>query len=423
MKEKWVDQMKDDFVLSYQREVKFPRFPKDEFERRSLKAQELMERYGIDALLLFAPENIYYYTGFKKENIAIEKRWRRGIIFPRKGEIVMLMGNEVFFNATLTSWVKDIRAWGGPIELGRSQNFLEAYLQLIKELDLHNKVLGMEIWEDSPAIQVDLTYFEFDQLRKSLPNAKIVDAGTLIWEQRMVKTPFEIGIIRELASITTKGFRAGLEMVHEGITEKNIVREMLKVMIAAGMDNEPLHDRIPLKGPGHYPGAIMGPHDTVLKRGDMLQFDGGPCHRGYFSDIQRNACIGEPPALERRLYDASLEAQQAAIRIIKPGIRAKDIHEVATDRLLRIDSTIDANRCVFVGHGLGLHTHEPPYLVPDGKQSEIILKEGMYLAVEVSAFDAPEFRVIGGFPEDNILVTEDGHEVLSKGIPNHLWIG
>jgi len=423
MKEKWVDLMEDDVVLSYQREVRFPRFPQDEYERRISKIQELMVRYGIDALLLFAPENIYYYTGFKKENFAVEKRWRRGAVIPQKGGVVMLMGNEVFFNAALTSWVKDIRPWGGPVELGRPQNFIEAYVQLIKQLDLHHRALGMEIWEDSPAIQVDLTYFEYDQLRRALPEAKITDAGNLIWEQRMVKTPFEIGVIRELSSITNKGFKAGLEAIREGVTERDIIREMFKVMINAGLDNEPMLNRIPLKGPGHYHAAIMGPHDTVLKKGDMLQFDGGPCHKGYWSDVQRNACVGEPPPLERKLYDASLEAQQAAIRIIKPGIRAKDIHKVATDKLLSIDPTIDVNRCVFVGHGLGLHTHEPPYLIPEGKQADTLIREGMYLAVEVSAFDAPEFRVIGGFPEDNILVTKDGYEILTKDVPNHLWIG
>lgn len=59
---------------------------------------------------------------------------------------------------------------------------------------------------------------------------------------------------------------------------------------------------------------------------------------------------------------------------------------------------------------------------PSGPQAEIILEEGMYLAVEISAFDSPEFRVIGGFPEDNILVTEAGYENLIQGIPRELWI-
>jgi Xaa-Pro dipeptidase len=194
-------------------------------------------------------------------------------------------------------------------------------------------------------------------------------------------------------------------------------------MIEAGLDNEPFHSRLPLKGPGHFPAAILGPHDTVLKKGDMLQYDGGPCHKGYWSDIQRNACVGEPPALERTLYDAAMEAQEAAIQVIKPGIRAKDIHNAATEALVRLVPSFDINRCVFVGHGIGLHTHELPYLVPSGREADFVIREGMYLAVEVSAFDAPQFRVIGGFPEDNILVTENGCDNLTKGIPKQLWIG
>ena len=344
------------------------------------------------------------------------------MVLPKKGDIKMLMGNEVFFNATLTSWVEDVRPWGGPIELGRPQNFIKGYVDLLKELDLHHGVLGMEIWEDSPAIQVDFTYFEFDQLRKSLPEAKIVDAGGLIWQQRSIKTAFEIQIIRELSSITNKGFKAGLEAVKEGVTEQEILRKMFAVMIAEGLDNEPMFNRVPLKGPGHYHAAIMGPHDTVLKKGDMLQFDGGPCHKGYWSDVQRNVCIGSPPPLETKLYEAALEAEQEAIRAIKPGARVGDIHRIATEKLIQIDPHIDINRCVFIGHGLGLHTHEYPYLVPDGKQADVLLQEGMYLAVEVSAFDAPEFKVIGGFPEDNVLVTKEGHEILTRDIPNHLWI-
>ena len=413
----------DKSILSFHKEVHFPRFPKEEFQGRLAKAKELMGKFGIDALLLFAPENIYYYTGFKKENIPVEKRWRRGVILPKNGQPVMLAGNEVFFNATITSWVEDIRGWGGPPELGRPQNFLNAFVQILQDLDLHRKVLGMEIWEDSPAIDVDLTYVEFDQLRKLLPDAKIVDGGDLIWEQRMIKTPVEIAIIKELASISNKGFIAGLEAVHEGVNERDIVRKMIREMIAAGLNNEPLFARIPLKGPGHYHAAIMGAHDYVLKKGDMLQFDGGPCHKGYWSDVQRNACVGEPPALERKLYDMALQALQAAIGFVKPGIKASDVHTVATEKLLSIDPTIDINRCVFVGHGIGLHTHEPPYLVPSGKQADIVLREGMYLAIEISAFDAPEFRVIGGFPEDDILVTKDGYEILTKEVPSRLWIG
>jgi Xaa-Pro dipeptidase len=422
LKENWIEHMKDKVVLSHQHQVMFQRFPYEEYETRVSKAKDLMGKYGVDALLLFAPENIFYYTGFKKENFAVEKRWRRGAILPKNGEMAMLMGNEVFFNAKVTSWVRDIRPWGGPVELGRPQNFVEAFIQLIRDLDLHHKVLGMEIWNQCSAIQVELTYYEFCQLREALVEAKIVDAGNLIWEQRMVKTPFEIKIIEELASITGRGFNVGLKAVREGTTERDIIREMFKVMIDEGLNNEPMHNRIFLKGPGHFHAEIMGPHDTILKKGDMLQFGGGPCHKGYWSDVGRIACIGEPLALERKLHDASVKAEQTAISLIKPGVRVGDIHQAAAEELMRIDPRIDVNRCKLAGHGLGLHEHEPPYLVPGGKQEDIVLREGMYLAVEVGVFDAPEFRAVGGFSKDNLIVMRDGYQLLTKDIPNQLWV-
>ena len=422
MEEKMIDQMKDSTVLSRHREVRFPRFPYEEYEGRVSKARELMGKYGMDALLLFAPEDIFYYTGFKKENLAVEKRWRRGVVFPKKGEIVMLMGNEVFFNATITSWVKDIRGWGGPPELGRPQNFVEGYVGLIKEMDLQNKALGVELWEKTPAVDVDLTWHEFDAIRRALPEAKFADAGSMIWEQRMIKTPFEIGVIKELAKIATKGFKVGLETIREGVTEQEIVINMYQTMLAEGLWDVPMFSRVPMKGPGHYHAGILAPQATVLKKGDMLMFDGGPRHKGYWCDIQRNACIGEPPAIERKLYDAALEGLDAALSVIKPGVRVAEIHRAAAERLGKIDPKFSVIRNVFAGHGLGLHTHEPPYLDPTGDQAEIILKEGMYLAVEISAQDVPEFRVVGGFPEDNVLVTKDGHENLTWDVPRKLWI-
>ncbi len=413
----------DEKILSIYHEKSFPHFPREEYERRLIRLRELMGKYGMDGLLLFSPEDLYYYTGFKKENYAMEKRWRRGAIIPKKGEPVLLMGNEVYFNAIFSSWVKDIRGWGGNPEFGRPQNFMEAFTNILKEYDLHQKVLGIELWEKTPAIQVDLTWLEFDDLKNRLPESKLVDAGPMIWEQRMIKTPYEIEIIKELASMVTKGFKAGLEAVREGITEREIINVIYQTVLSEGLLwDQPALGRIPIRGPGHYHAGIMGPQNTLLKKGDMLMFDGGPSHKGYYSDVQRNACIGEPPALQRKLYDASLEGLDAALSVIKPGIRSGDVYWAASERMSKIDKRFSVIRNVFAGHGLGLHTHEPPYLDPKGDEADIVLKEGMHLAVEISALDIPEFKVIGGFPEDDILVTKEGYENLTKDIPRHLWI-
>jgi Xaa-Pro aminopeptidase len=409
--------------LSMHGEVGFAHLPREEYEGRLKKTKELMTKHGIDALVLFSPENLYYYMGFKKENFAMNKGWRRGAIIPRDSDPVMLVNTEAYFNAVASTWVNDIRDWRGKNQSGQPQDFIETFTGIIKEHDLADKTLGMELWEKWPAIEVELTWKEFDEIKSCLPDARIIDAGNLIWEQRMVKTPWEIEIIKELATITTKGFITGLEAVAEGVSERDVINAVYDSMISHGvLWNQPIMGRIPVRGPGHYHAGIMGPQDTILKKGDMLMFDGGPIHKGYWSDIQRNVCIGEPPALQRKLYDASLAGLDAALDVIKPGVPVGEIHRAAEAELRRIDPDLDIIRNVFAGHGLGLHTHEPPYLDPSGPHAEIILEEGMYLAVEISAFDAPEFRVIGGFPEDDILVTEAGYENLTQGIPRELWI-
>lgn len=409
-------------ILSLHGGVRFPHFPREEYEGRLRKVKGLMGKYGMDGLLLFAPEDLYYYMGFKKENMPPDKKWRSGGIIPKNGEPVLLMDNLKYFNAVSSCWVKDIRGWGGLPEYGRPQNFLEAFVGIIKELDLFNKTLGLELWENITPLPVDLTWKEFDELKSRLPEAKMVDAGDLIWEQRMIKTPYEIKIIRELSVITNKGFRAGLEAIREGVSEKYITNAIYDAMLAAGLWNQPVWGRLPIRGPGHYHAGIMGPQETILKKGDMLMFDGGPCHKGYWSDIQRNACIGEPPALQRKLYDASLAGLDAALAVIRPGIRVGEIHRAALEKLQSIDPQLGIVRNLFAGHGQGLHTHEPPYLDPSGTHADMIVQEGMYLAVEISAFDAPAYKVIGGFPEDNVLVTNNGCENLSESIPRHLWI-
>ncbi len=74
---------------------------------------------------------------------------------------------------------------------------------------------------------------------------------------------------------------------------------------------------------------------------------------------------------------------------------------------------------VFFGHSIGLTNHELPFIVPDDHTP---LQAGMVLSVEVPAYDVPEFRVLGGFLEDVVLVTGSGVEVLTSKAPRDYWI-
>jgi len=400
------------------RDVSSPELPYEEYKLRTDRAGELMGKHGIDAMLLFSPLHLRYYIGFRKASFGSSELWRRMLVLPREKEPVFMPANIVHRLAQKTTWVKDIRPWGGPDYLGFPKDHIKLLTDTIRELGLEDKTIGVEIFDSHTA--TDLSFPEWERIRGSLPKAKFVEASPVYWAQRMIKTPYEQKIIRELADITVKGVNAGLNFIKAGVSEIDVHQVMWKAFIEAGLHDCPMGGRLMQHGGAHrYDLMIVPPTDYVLREGDQYFCDGGPRHKGYFSDIQRNVSIGSPPDLEKQLYDVANEATEAAIQAVKPGVKASDVWKAARKVLASRLPNPDVNPITFVGHGMGLQTHEPPYLV-EGNDS--VIQPGMWLAVEVWVADVPQYRVIGGFPEDNLLVTEDGHENLTKGISRELWI-
>jgi Xaa-Pro aminopeptidase len=165
--------------------------------------------------------------------------------------------------------------------------------------------------------------------------------------------------------------------------------------------------------------------DRPLENGRQMFFDGGASLKGYYCDCQRQLCIGEPPALQRRLVEISEAAQQAAENMIKPGNKIRDVHAAAISVIDKVPEDLTSQGVenlyshTFMGHGEGLNIHEPPWITAD---NETVIEAGMVLAMEIPALDIPQFRVLGGFPEDIYLVTEDGRETLTAGLERKEYI-
>jgi Xaa-Pro dipeptidase len=408
----------DEKIVSLHKGVNFPNMPRDEYEARIRRARELMQKHKVDALLLFAPEDLYYYTGFKKENFPIEKKWRRGAIIPLEGDPAMLMGNEVYFNAFTTSWVKDIRGWGGKAEYGRPQNFLAEFCNIIKEKRLHQKTLALELWSNMVAIEVDFSWKEFEELQSLLPDARFVDGEKLIWEQRIIKTPFEIGIIRELMETTTRAFQACMGAIQEGASERKIADGFYDFIFSDKvLWNHPTIGRFSVKGPGRYHTELMGPKATILSNGDMIAVDGGPCHKGYWSRVQRSACIGPPPARQNELNQIALEVLKRGLEEIRPGNSIAAIQTKVLEVLKKKKEQYNLTGEEFAIHGLGLHPQEPPCLENGIVKDDMIIQEGMHLSINVNIADFPDFKIVGGNIGESVLVTGMGIENMTEGIP------
>jgi Xaa-Pro dipeptidase len=167
-----------------------------------------------------------------------------------------------------------------------------------------------------------------------------------------------------------------------------------------------------------------------MRKGDIVMLDGGTVYRGYWSDIIRQACIGEPSKKQEELYEIARKANEAAIEAVKPGVT---VHEICNVALRTVRNAGFGQYLISegVGHALGLQIHEPPW-IRSGSQEK--LEPGMVITLEPCLYDTPiaEYHRykpnetgLGGVGifavEDDVLVTESGNDVLSL-MPRDLWI-
>jgi Xaa-Pro aminopeptidase len=379
-----------------------------------------MTESGFDAVLLTNPENFHYFSGFRKTWCFA---WLHALVIPRSGPIVAVVPQISHEIMVECSWVDEVIPHGGAPHWGYAADSVSALTNVLTRLGLAQAHIGLEM---GPAVYSDIVLDEYERLKMACPQARFGNAMPFIWEIRMVKSPYEIGIIRRLCEITAEGVRVGLEAIHEGATEREILKKMWAYWVDQGAFDSPMSGQMMIRGGAKkYSMSTPRSQDTPLRKGRQLFFDGGPCYKGYHSDMQRLACVGPPTDLQKRLFEVSLEGQIAAEQAIRPGNKVSDIHEAA----MRVIGTVPADlrakgvewlySHTFMGHGEGLAMHEPPWITADEHR---VLKPGMVLCLEVPGLDVPQFRELGGFPEDIYLVTEEGHETLTKSVPRDLWI-
>jgi Xaa-Pro aminopeptidase len=197
------------------KEVPFPEIPFDEYEGRRKKAMKLMEEAGLDGLLLFNNQNLVYYFGFRK---TWTFQWLHAGILTKEGVTGIVIPQIMHEIAKQTTWLEEenIKPWGGATHWGLPQDPIEAVMGLMKKLGLGDKKIGVEI--GGPAYSyMHVGLSEFEAVKAVFPKAKFVNATPLIWKQRMIKTPWEIDVMKELCRITVKGIKTAIESVEEGM--------------------------------------------------------------------------------------------------------------------------------------------------------------------------------------------------------------
>lgn len=403
------------------RVVPYPDFPYEEYCLRRKKAMSWMEANGIDGLLLFNPMNTTYFVGFRR---SWTTNWPQMAIMTAKGASCLIVPQIWDDFGQETTWADDVRPYGGASVWGLEQDPVKLIIKTIKDMGLGDKTIGVEV--GSPNNYMILAFSEFEAIKSALPEAKFKDAVPYIWKQRLIKTPWEQQTMRKLADISVKGVKAAIEKAYIGMTEKELLKIFWHTCLDEGACDTPMAGDMMFRG-GATKYAMSTPRalDEPIPEGSQLFTDGGASYKGYYFDFQRILCFGKPPDLHVRLTEISEQGQKAAEAAIKPGNRVKDVHAAAMSVIDHVPDDLKKLGVdflyshTFMGHCEGLCIHEPPWITAESEQ-EIL--PGMVMALEIPALDIPQFRVLGGFPEDVYLVTENGHEVLTAGVERKLHI-
>ena len=248
-----------------------------------------------------------------------------------------------------------------------------------------------------------VTLFQKEQMQSAFGDIKIsteVDIDKIIGGMRAVKSQEEILLIKKAQCITDKAFDYIKNRISAGKTEREIALDLEFFMRKNGSEGTAF-DTICVSGKNSSkPHGVPG--DKKIEKGDFITLDFGAVVGGYRSDMTRTVCVGAPTDKMITVYNTVLEAQTAALNVIKPDMVCTDIDKVARD----IIDNAGFKGCFGhgLGHSVGIDIHEnPSFNTRCGEKT----KPGMVITVEPGIYLENEFGVR---IEDMIIVTENGCE-------------
>lgn len=249
-------------------------------------------------------------------------------------------------------------------------------------------------------------------LQSAFPRLRIRSAHDELTRVRMVKSEAEIEVLRRAAAITSEAIRRAAAQLEDGVTERALEGVFQAACKEAGAQRTAFAP-IVKSGPNSlWPWRILAAHydrrSRAMRDGELVIFDVGCELDHYASDVGRTFPVsGRFTDEQRRLLEAEIAVADAIIAAVRPGVTFMDLQAVA-DSAIPPDMRPHMQTPSFFGHHIGLSAADPALL-------EVPLEPGMVFTVEPWYYD--HGREVAVFTEDEVLVTEDGAEVLTRGLP------
>jgi len=242
------------------------------------------------------------------------------------------------------------------------------------------------------------TVAQMEALRAIAPDVRWVSDKDAIEDLRSIKEPSELAVMQAAADLISNVVGGLIKAIKPGISELELAGK-IEYGIKLGGGSGPSFDTIVASGP-RSAWAHAQPSPKKLGKNELVVLDQGAILRGYCSDLTRTVFVGKAPKRVRDLYNAVLEAQQAAKAAIRPGVTCGAVDSAARSVLTK--RSLARYFTHSTGHGLGLEVHEKPRL---GRGDKTVLQEGMVVTVEPGVY----LEGLGGIRiEDDVVVTGNG---------------
>jgi Xaa-Pro dipeptidase len=370
-------------------------FSTEEFEGRVGRVRQAMAAQGIDVLLLHAPENIYYLTGYQTSGYFAYQV----LAVTHEAEPVLLVRYLEKGNVWEYAWLEDARTWR------EGDDVVAETAALVSGASAARKTIGIEkaSWFLTAAVA--------EGLAGHLPNARLVDASTLVDRLRLVKSPAEIAYLRRAAAIAEEEQRAALAAIRPGVTEADVAAAVHYAGIKAGCEYTGLPHHI-MSG-YRYDVCHANWSPKVIIAGELVLLELYGCVERYHATQIRTVVIGAPAEAVARTAAVILEAQDAALAAMRPGASSRDIDGLVRGPIRKIRPDYYNRTGYSTGIGFPPRTAEWQTLDFNG-DSDWALRRGMTFHILAGAHGV-------GFSE-TVLVTETGAERLTSTLPRQLVV-
>ena len=364
--------------------------------RKEIVAKQVkaMQAAGLDAMISCSPENFAYLTGFVVPSQPLI-RHRHAMV------IVTADGKTAIFGVDMEATTIQRREPDTP-----SRIWAEFTDSAMAVLASQLKGLGLE----AARIGIEMDYLpagDYAQLAKALPNAVFSGNEAILARLRQIKTADEIDLLRRLSRIADQSITDALAAVKTGDSEMDIAAHMTRNIYMLGAE----HFKLMIVATGERSQLPnVGPSERKLQVEDVCRVEIFSVIAGYQAGVCRTAVVQRAPAQAEKIWQNLVECKYLLMDMIKPGASCRAIYEAFIRKL----SELKLPPISFVGHGIGLHLHEDPYIgkTPEiGKTGDAQLEAGMVLGVEPLCYQTG--YGYGMQNKDMMLVTDSGCELLS----------